>query len=62
MEEQLRKGDRVATPFGNATVIYVRMAAPNYNTVQAVSVKLDSLPVSSNTGTILPVENVKKIK
>jgi hypothetical protein len=34
--------DRVKTPYGVGSIIYTRMAAPNYNEVAAYSVCLDS--------------------
>ena len=34
-------GTRVTTPLGLGTVVYVRMAPPDYNTVEVVSVALD---------------------
>ena len=38
----MQKGDRVNTAWGPGTVAYVRMASPDYTTVDAVSVVLDS--------------------
>lgn len=57
--QTLRQGDRVQTPHGAGTVAYVRMGPPDFATVHAVSVVLDSRrPDPRYTGTILPAEHV----
>ena len=59
------KGDRVVTPQGAGTVVYKRMAAPNYATVLVYSVALDS-KVSNDkepnyVGTLYPAKEVQKL-
>lgn len=49
------KGDRVKTPSGIGTVVYVRMAAPDYSKPEAVSVKLDG---NNHTGSMWPASAV----
>lgn len=60
------KGDVVITPGGQGTVVYRRMAAPDYNTVAAYSVKLDRAsndPTSSaSLATIYSAEDVKPVE
>lgn len=36
------RGDRVDTKFGPGSVVYIRMAPPNFSDVEAVSVYLDA--------------------
>jgi hypothetical protein len=52
------KGDRVSTKLGTGTVAYVRMAPPDYATVEAVSVRLDKKMGGAYTGTILSAADV----
>lgn len=60
--------DRVMTPEGAGSIVYRRMAPPNYNEVEAYSVCLDSKkeasekpPFASYTGTVYPAEKVSPI-
>lgn len=41
-DNKLFAGARVQTPLGDGSVLYVRMSAPEYTRVVAVSVYLDS--------------------
>lgn len=53
------KGDRVVTPGGVGSVVYCRMAAPNYDTVSVYSVRLDHTSHNPNyTGTVYPAKDV----
>lgn len=65
MPKQFDKGDRVNTPLGAGSVIYSRMAGPDYCSVAAYSVCLDSRkaeseqpPFPSYSGTVFPAEQV----
>jgi len=53
-------GDRVMTPFGGGTIVFKRMAGPDYNTVETYSVKLFSKAELSPTyvGTLFFVKDV----
>lgn len=58
----MRAGDRVMTPGGPGTVVYVRMAPPTYTTPSSVSVRMDKEPPSSTyVGTIWQGEVVKPL-
>jgi hypothetical protein len=61
------KGDRVSTPAGTGTILYRRMAAPDYNSVAAYSVCLDTKKIESEkppfpfySGTIFKAEEVSQ--
>lgn len=65
MKKQFDKGDRVNTSLGAGTIVYKRMAPPNYSVAEAYSVCLDSKkaaselpPFPSYTGTMLPADQV----
>jgi hypothetical protein len=61
MHTPVRQGDRVNTPHGAGNVAYVRMNPPDFTTIAAVSVVLDSKRSNpSYTGTIMPAEHVTK--
>lgn len=57
------KGDRVRCPGGNGTVVYKRMAAPDYNEVAVYSVRLDNgyYPCPETGGSIYPAKEVNSI-
>jgi hypothetical protein len=59
---QFDKGDVVITPQGPGTVIYKRMSAPTYATVEVYCVCLDSkkLESASYSGTIYKASQVQK--
>lgn len=58
----MTKGTRVVTPLGPGGVAYVRMAAPNYATPEAVSVVLDARRADPNySGTIFPAADVRPV-
>jgi hypothetical protein len=59
------KGDRVKTPLGNGTVLWKRMAAPDYIEVDCYSIELDTKkaetlvpPFPYYNGTVFPAEEV----
>lgn len=54
----MRQGDRVTTKLGTGTVVYVRMAPPDFREIEAVSVKLDSPSGSASVGTIFKAADV----
>ena len=53
-----KRGDRVLTPGGYGTVMYVRMAAPEFSTPEAYSVRLDKPNPGAYTGTVYPANCV----
>ena len=57
------QGDRVDTPGGPGTVVYKRMAAPDFVEVAVYSVKLDNSHYSPNgsTGTLYQAKQVKAL-
>jgi hypothetical protein len=60
MDTAYRLGDRVRTPYGAGTVAYVRMSPPDFRTIAAVSVVLDSRRADPRyTGTIVPANQVQ---
>ncbi len=60
MSARLRKGDRVKTPGGLGTVVYVRLGGMNFDELRAVSVALDQkIHLSGYVGTVYLAENVK---
>lgn len=63
MKRTFAQGDRVQTATGQfGTVVYVRMAPPDYDTVEAVSVYLDSRRDSSTyTGTIYRPKDLRHV-
>ena len=65
--KQFDKGDPVMTPSGPGTVVYKRMASPDYTTVQMYSVALESRvaesakpPFPSYSGTAFPADQVSE--
>jgi hypothetical protein len=57
--DQLRPGTLVTTPHGSGSINYVRMAPPNYATVEAASVYLENRHGSPNySGTIVSAEHI----
>lgn len=60
---EFRQHQRVMTSHGAGTVVYVRMGAPTFAQVEAVSVILDAKRDRPNyTGTILPVAVVRPVE
>ena len=62
------KDDRVLTPLGTGTIVYRRMAAPNYSEAETYSVRLDkpAYVLNSNyqpnyAGTIFLASQVKEL-
>lgn len=56
-------GDEVWTPEGIGCVVFIRMKAPNYNTVSAVSVRLyKKMGNPSYSGTIFDASKVHPIQ
>ncbi len=60
MFADLRRQDRVVTPDGTGTVLYVRMAPPDYREIAAVSVLLDGKAGKPGySGTIYGADKVR---
>jgi hypothetical protein len=62
------KGDRVKTPLGNGSVLWKRMAGPDWISVECYSVELDSKkaeallpPFPYYSGTVFPAEEVSPL-
>jgi hypothetical protein len=52
----------VSTPLGLGTVVYVRMAPPNFTEMAAVSVALDAkLNRAGYTGTMFDADDVSEV-
>jgi hypothetical protein len=59
MAETLEAGDRCSCPGGLGTIVYKRMAAPDYTHVAVYSVKLDNgVYTNGTTGSIYPASEV----
>jgi energy-converting hydrogenase Eha subunit B len=59
----LQKGDRVLTPGGPGSILYKRMAAPDFATVAAYSVDLDARASHLDptyAGTVYPAADVTR--
>jgi hypothetical protein len=62
MSTTFTQGERVRTPLGLGTVVYQRLAAPEYREAEAVSVVLDSERARIDyRGTILPAGDVEPL-
>lgn len=61
----LEQGERVATPMGNGAVVYVRMLAPDFSQIGAVSVKLDDkmhVGVLFDPAEVIPIPEGTQVK
>lgn len=57
----MKEGDRVLTPIGPGTVVYVRFGGPRYVEVEAISVLLDSRRGQAGySGTLFRPEEVRR--
>ena len=61
-DSSLQRGDEVLTPGGAGRVLSVRMAAPDFNSPEAVSVLLDARQYRAGyRGTVYPFDEVQRL-